>query len=83
MNIAKSETKHPDINEVLAEITSALVGHFKMPILLDEVVNTSMRTLNAEVCSIFLEDKEKEPGVLTMRAGLGSPANSSVRQSTG
>lgn len=71
MDNAKIETKHSDINKVLADITSALVGHFKMPALLDQVVETSMRTLNAEVCSIFLEDYIKEPGVLTMMAGSG------------
>lgn len=65
------ETTRPDTNIVLADITSALVGHFKMSTLLDQVVETSMRTLHAEVCSIFLEDKQTEPGVLTMMAGSG------------
>jgi len=63
--------KQPDINKVLADITGALVGHFDMFILLNQVVETSMQTLHAEVCSIFLEDKQNEPGVLTMMAGSG------------
>ncbi|MEA2564181.1 MAG: two-component system, NtrC family, sensor histidine kinase HydH [Acidobacteriota bacterium] len=67
----KQSLNHPDINKVLSDITSALVGHFEMNSLLDQVVNTSMRTLNAEVCSIFLEDREKEPGFITMMAGSG------------
>jgi signal transduction histidine kinase len=60
-----------NINAVLADITGALVGHFKMTTLLSKVVETSMRTLQAEVCSIFLEDKQNEPGVVTMMAGSG------------
>jgi len=67
-------TTTPDITDVLAAITSALVGHFQLPALLDRVVETSMRTLHAEVCSIFLEDREREPGVLTMMAGSGFAA---------
>lgn len=69
--MADIATKQIEINLVLSEIASALVGQFEMSRLLDQVVNTSMRTLNAEVCSIFLEDKEKEPGVITMMAGSG------------
>jgi signal transduction histidine kinase len=61
----------PDINKVLADITGALVGQFKISILLDQVVETSMRTLNAEVCSIFLKDRENDPEILTMMAGSG------------
>lgn len=60
-----------DITHVLSEIAGALVGQFELSNVLDQVVNTSMRTLNAEVCSIFLVDREKEPGVLTMMAGSG------------
>ncbi|EFK06459.1 ATPase/histidine kinase/DNA gyrase B/HSP90 domain protein [delta proteobacterium NaphS2] len=60
-----------EVNRVLSEIASALVGQFEMSMLLDQVVNTAMRTLNAEVCSIFLEEKENEPGIITMMAGSG------------
>lgn len=66
-----SMTKQIEINQVLSDITNALVGQFEMCRLLDQVVNTSMKTLNAEVCSIFLEDKEKDPGFITMMAGSG------------
>jgi signal transduction histidine kinase len=71
MNNTHSEIENSDINKVLADITDALVGRFKMSALLDQVVETSMRTLEAEVCSIFLEDKRTEPGVLIMMAGSG------------
>ncbi|MCP4340831.1 MAG: GAF domain-containing protein [Desulfobulbaceae bacterium] len=57
--------------EVLSSITSALVGHFEMSKLLDQVVTTSMATLHAEVCSIFLVEIEKDYPVLIMRAGSG------------
>jgi len=57
--------------QVLSSITSALVGHFEMSKLLDQVVNTSMATLHAEVCSIFLVEQEKDHPVLIMRAGSG------------
>ncbi len=59
------------INKVLADITSALVGHLDIPSLLQQVVSTSMRVVHAEVCSIFLEEK---PGILTMMAGSGFAA---------
>jgi signal transduction histidine kinase len=65
------DSDQSDINAVLADITGALVGHFKMTTLLNQVVETSMRTLHAEVCSIFLEDKQNEPGVVSMMAGSG------------
>jgi len=67
----KNEVKQHEINEVLSVIANELVGQFDMSKLLDQVVNTSMKTLNAEVCSIFLEDKEYDPGYITMRAGSG------------
>lgn len=66
-----TDEKQREVNRVLSEIASALVGQFEMSRLLDQVVNTAMRTLNAEVCSIFLEDKEKEPGFISMMAGSG------------
>jgi signal transduction protein with GAF and PtsI domain len=60
-----------DITAVLADVASAVVGQFDMPSLLNRIINTTMRALNAEVCSIFLEDIEAEPGVLTCVAGSG------------
>ena len=60
-----------DFSVVITKITGALVGHFRMYAVLDSVVDISMRTLHAEACSIWLEDKEHEPGVLTMMAGSG------------
>ncbi len=57
--------------QVLSSITNALVGRFEMSRLLDEVVNTSMATLHAEVCSIFLIEREQDHPVVIMRAGSG------------
>ena len=74
MSIANAAKERPDINKVLADITGALVGKFKIATLLEQVVETSMRTLHAEVCSIFLTDREKDPQVLTMMAGSGFAA---------
>lgn len=62
--------KYSDINTVLAEITSAIVGHFDLQDLLDRVVGLAMRLLNAEVCSVFLNDKQN-PGHIRMMAGSG------------
>ncbi len=59
-----------DTNTVLAEITSAMVGEFQLPVLLERVVQTVMNTLGAKVCSVFLEDS-KERDVLLMMAGSG------------
>ena len=47
-----------------------MVGEFQVAVLLERVVKTGMRTLGAEVCSIFLEDPA-EPGILVMKAGSG------------
>ena len=67
--------EHPDlkdINRVLARVTDAVVGQFELNRLLQQVVTTSMETLHAEVCSIFLLDTDS--GLLTMRAGSGFAA---------
>jgi K+-sensing histidine kinase KdpD len=42
-----------------------------MDALLDKVINITMKTLHADVCSIFLIDRENEPGVLKCVAGSG------------
>ncbi|HLP48913.1 MAG TPA: GAF domain-containing protein, partial [Candidatus Kapabacteria bacterium] len=60
-----------DITAVLADVAGAMAGQFEMPELLNRIINTTMEALNAEVCSIFLEDKEKEPGILECVAGSG------------
>lgn len=75
MNTDSKGSKQLDINQILAYITSELVGHFNVESVLDRVVETSMQTLHAEVCSIFLEDKQNEPGILTMRTGSGFAKN--------
>ncbi len=67
----KAEEQSKTLSSVLADVASAVVGQFEMKSLLDQIINTTMETLHAEVCSIFLEDKEKEPGVLTCVAGSG------------
>jgi signal transduction histidine kinase len=71
MESKKDITIESGTRQVLSSITSALVGHFEMSKLLDQVVNTSMATLHAEVCSIFLVEREKDHPVLIMRAGSG------------
>lgn len=64
-------TNQKDITPVLADVANAVVGQFDMKVLLNKIINTTMDTLHAEVCSIFLEDKEKEPGILKCVAGSG------------
>lgn len=60
-----------DINRVLSEISETIVGQFDLRDLLDKVVSLAMRLLSAEVCSIFLDDKEKHPDMIRMMAGSG------------
>ncbi len=67
----QSVTYQQNITEVLAEVANAVVGHLEIKTLLDQIINTTMRALDAEVCSIFLEDKEKEPEKLKCVAGSG------------
>lgn len=64
-------TEQNAITTVLAEVASAVVGHFEMETLLNQIVNSTMKILNAEVCSVFLEDKENEPGFIKCVAGSG------------
>ena len=54
-----NNTEQQDITAVLAEVASAVVGQFEMTSLLNNIINKTMETLHAEVCAIFLEDKEK------------------------
>jgi signal transduction histidine kinase len=65
------KTEYNDINRVLSEITGDIVGQFDLQDLLDKVVRLAMRLLNAEVCSIFLHDKDKHPDRIKMMAGSG------------
>lgn len=67
----KAEDQSRTLSAVLADVASAVVGKFEMEALLDQIINTIMETLHAEVCAIFLEDKEEEPGVLKCVAGSG------------
>jgi signal transduction histidine kinase len=66
-----TESAQQEVTKVLAEVASAVVGKFEMRSLLNQIISTTMKTLNAEVCSIFLEDKEKEPGYIRCVAGSG------------
>lgn len=63
--------EYKDINQVLSDITGSLVGQFNLEELLDKVVTLAMRLLKADVCSIFLDDKEKHPNRIKMMAGSG------------
>lgn len=65
------EPAHKDITKVLAEIAGEVVGQFDEKVLLDKIILLTMNTLHAEVASLFLEDKEKEPGVIVCVAGSG------------
>lgn len=67
----KAEEQSRRVSTALAAIVSAVVGRYDMEALLNQIINTMMRILDAEVCSIFLEDKENEPGVLKCVAGSG------------
>lgn len=69
----KETNKSPqqDITTVLADVAGAVVGQFEMTELLNRIINTTMKALHADVCSIYLEDKEMEPGVLKCVAGSG------------
>jgi signal transduction protein with GAF and PtsI domain len=60
-----------EANQLLSDVTSDLAGHFDMPGLLNQVVTTSMTALRAEVCSIFLIEREGDKDIVVMRAGSG------------
>jgi signal transduction protein with GAF and PtsI domain len=66
----KAEEQSKTLSAVLADVASAVVGRFEMESLLDQIINTTMKTLHAEVSSIFLIDEE-EPNVLKCVAGSG------------
>ena len=63
--------KNPTFNDMLSLITNDLVGSFELSELLNKTVKMVMRFLNAEVCSIFLDDKQNDSDAITMRAGSG------------
>ena len=65
------EPTHKDITKVLAEIAGEVVGQFDEKVLLDKIILLTMNTLHAEVASLFLEDKENEPGIIECVAGSG------------
>ncbi|NIM17857.1 MAG: GAF domain-containing protein [Candidatus Aminicenantes bacterium] len=69
---ARLHQKAEEQSKTLSYVASAVVGQFEMTALLDQIINTTMETLHAEVCSIFLEDKEEDPGILKCVAGSGS-----------
>ena len=62
-----------NLNKVLSEITNDLVGSVELSGLLNKIVEMVMRLLDAEVCSIFLDDKQDNPETktITMLAGSG------------
>jgi len=62
---------HKRTDDVLSSITGALEGQLEMQRVLDKVVLTSMETLRAEVCSIFLIEREDDKDIVIMRAGSG------------
>lgn len=66
----RAEEQSRKITTVLASVAGEVVGAFDMKKLLDKVINTTMTTLNAEVCSIFLI-KEDDPETIVCEAGSG------------
>lgn len=60
-----------NITSVISKVASAVVGKFEINSLLNQIIKTTMNLLHAEVCSIFLEDRVKNPGVLECVAGSG------------
>ena len=62
-----------NLNKVLSEITNDLVGSVELSGLLNKIVEMVMRLLDAEVCSIFLDNKQDKPDTktITMLAGSG------------
>jgi len=65
-----TENSNQDITAVLAQVASAVVGQFEMQKLLEQIIETTMKTLDAEVCSIFLR-KEDDPNKIVCVAGSG------------
>ncbi len=59
-----------NITSILADVAKAFDGKLKMNILLESIVEKLMETMNAEVCSIFLND-EDNPNVIKCVAGSG------------
>jgi signal transduction protein with GAF and PtsI domain len=57
--------------EVVEKLTSAVVGQFNKEHLLNSIIDTTLKTLNAEVCTIFLFDEESDPNYLVCRAQKG------------
>ena len=66
-----SSPDYKDINDALAYISNAVVGQYDINLLLDQIIQATSQILKAEVCSIYLEDKENEPGILKCVAGSG------------
>lgn len=75
MNKKSSGDIAVDINTVISDVVNAVIGPFNMRELLGQIINTTMNILHAEVCSIFLEDKDDEPGVFKCVAGSGFAEN--------
>ncbi len=69
-----TENSNQDITAVLAQIVSAVVGQFEMTRLLEQIIETTMQTLNTEICSIFLR-KEDDPNKIICVAGSGLAKN--------
>lgn len=70
----KAEDQAKLISNTLNEVASAVVGRFNRKDLLNEIIETSMKTLNAEVCSIFLR-KEDSSDTIECVAGVGFAKN--------
>ncbi len=69
----KAEEQSKTISQALADIADSVVGSFRQQELLDKIVETTLKTLNAEVCSIFLR-KPTDPETIICVAASGFAA---------
>jgi len=67
----KFEEQSKTISEALADIAGSVVGSFRQDELLNKIVETTMKTLNAEVCSIFLRKPNVPDVVIVCVAASG------------
>ena len=73
--IEKSK-KADQLKNVLDKIANAVIGRFDLNNVLNEILEISMNTLQAQACSIYyIINKEKEPNILKCIAGAGFEDN--------
>jgi signal transduction histidine kinase len=63
------------LKSVLDAIVNAVMGQFDQKTVLDTILKTTMDILQAEACSIYIEDIENQPGLFKCIAGAGFAEN--------